>query len=571
LLMMSDHWSILASLPVFMMAGALLFQNIGLQIVPFSLGPRFAGFDSLRSLLRIDSVLGVLGFAIVTLILALMVDIFSRSHAQFFYFLGLLAIYAAIFVIGLANKDAADTLVRRIRAARELKPEACLEADVEAFARRGRDGSPPSIITGYEILLRPADKRRSEPEVRASRRVIWWALGFLVAFPLYGVTYVYHNYESLTRLFPDRAPKSIGASARFVADVFLFATKPCSEIAGGDGTQSASGTGSEDDKARTRAKACAEAEKYAQNLRSNMFVVVLLFLYFSFLIFFPLRYVTSLFEYRSLLKWSKDKGLGLETDVVQKSGLVVSLFFSVVIALMMVHVPFGQIGVFSGLVAAGLSIALRDTLGNLLAGALLIWDGTLKKGDVITIPRSVSSDTGSTYGIVHEMRMRYTVVEDRNTVRRLIPNSVLVANPVESWTHADQKVRLSLRLGVAYGTDLREAKQVMESVCYDVPRILPERPPQALVVNFGESAIEFSLRFWLRDTSEGIRPVISDLLISLFERFEEVGIEVPYPQRDLHIKSVHESVERIATKAVAHQPDWRMFSRRFAMRRPRRD
>jgi len=263
--------SILASLPVFFMAGALLFQNIGLQIVPFSLGPRFAGFPSLRSLLRVDSVLGVLGFALVTLILALMADIFSRPHAQLFYFLGLLALYAAIFIIALAKKDAADILVRRIRAARELKPEACLEADVKAFAERGREGSSPPVVTGYDILLQPAEKRRSEPEPRASRPVIWLALAFLVAFPVYGVTYVYHNYESLTRHLQDRAPKSIAASARFVADVFLFTANPCPDVTRGDGEQSLSGAGSgasgnkpaED----LRAKACSEAEKYAQNLR----------------------------------------------------------------------------------------------------------------------------------------------------------------------------------------------------------------------------------------------------------------------------------------------------------------
>jgi small-conductance mechanosensitive channel len=281
--------------------------------------------------------------------------------------------------------------------------------------------------------------------------------------------------------------------------------------------------------------------------------------------FFPIRYIASLFEYRALLQWSSNQGLGLETDVVQKCGLVISLFITLIMALVLVNVPFGQIGIFSGVAAAGLSVALRDTLGNLLAGALLIWDGTLKKGDVITIPRSVSSDTGGTYGIVREMRMRYTIVEDRNTVRRLIPNSILVANPIESWTHEDQKVRLNLRIGVKYGTDLREAKQIMESVCYDVPRILHDKAPQALVVGFGESAIELSLRFWLRDTSDGIRPVISEVLISLFERFKEAKIEVPFPQRDLNIRSIDQAV---VDGMMAKKPE-SVLSRREQRRVPR--
>jgi small-conductance mechanosensitive channel len=230
--------------------------------------------------------------------------------------------------------------------------------------------------------------------------------------------------------------------------------------------------------------------------------------------------------------------LGLELDVAQTLSTAVTIFFSLLISLIFIDVPLGEIGIFSGIVAAGLSIAMKDTLGNLMAGALLIADGSLKKGDVITIPRTDSNDTGSTYGIIQKMKMRYTVVEDRNTVRRLIPNSILVSSPIESWTHEDSKVRLSLKIGVAYDTDLAKAKQLMESVCYDVSRVLSEKPPQAMVTDFGESSIVLSLRFWLKDTSQGIRPVISEVLINLKQRFDEEGIEIPFPQRDFNLKVI---------------------------------
>ncbi len=214
-------------------------------------------------------------------------------------------------------------------------------------------------------------------------------------------------------------------------------------------------------------------------------------------------------------------------------------------ALIMVNVDFGKLGVMTGFVAAGLSIALRDTLGNLMAGVQLIWDGSLKKGDVISIPNSESTDTGSTYGIVEQVRVRYTVVQDRNTVRRLIPNHVLTSDPIDHWTHEDDKIRLSLRIGVSYsdaGRQLRETKKILESVCYDVPRVLTDKPPQAMLVDFGESALIFSLRFWLDDARDGIRPVISDILINAYERLSEANIQIAYPQRDLHIKAVSEDL-----------------------------
>jgi len=250
-----------------------------------------------------------------------------------------------------------------------------------------------------------------------------------------------------------------------------------------------------------------------------------------------LRFLSALKEYRSLLREENTGDLGLETDVVQTLGLVLTVLLSCMVSLMLVQVPIGEIGLFSGIVAAGLSLALRDTLGNLMAGALLIWDGSLKKGDVITIPQTDTNDTGSTYGIIREMKMRYTVVEDRNTVRRLIPNSMLVTDPIESWTHEHSQVRLSLKVGVAYNTDLAKAKQIMESVCYDVSRIMTSKPPQALVVNFGDHSIDFSLRFWLRDTSAGIRPVISEVLMGIKHRFDEENIVIPFPQQDLWIRN----------------------------------
>jgi len=134
------------------------------------------------------------------------------------------------------------------------------------------------------------------------------------------------------------------------------------------------------------------------------------------------------------------------------------------------------------------------------------------------------------------MTMRYTVVEDRNEVRRLIPNSKLTDNTIENWTHEDRSVRLRVLVDVDYNTDLRMARTLLESVCYEVPKIdTKKQPPKAVVMGFGDSAIHMSLRFWVNEPHKGIRPILSDVYIAITERFKEEGIKIPYPQRELHM------------------------------------
>jgi small-conductance mechanosensitive channel len=234
-----------------------------------------------------------------------------------------------------------------------------------------------------------------------------------------------------------------------------------------------------------------------------------------------------------------DQDVGLNSVTRIKN--IIAVLASMIGALVVMNVDLSSLSLFSGLVAAGLSVALRESITNFFSGLQMSWDGSLKIGDVISIPEGVSSDTGSTYGIVRDIRSRYTVVEDRNTVRRLVPNSRMVSDTIEHWTHEDRSVRLSLRVGIPYLQEprlVRQAQRIMESVCYDVPRVLTNKPPNALLVRYDDSQLTFSLRFWIDDAQNGIRPVISEVLISLYERLSDAGIKIPVPQRDIHIKEL---------------------------------
>jgi small-conductance mechanosensitive channel len=281
---------------------------------------------------------------------------------------------------------------------------------------------------------------------------------------------------------------------------------------------------------------CVKIQNLLNRSQNNRPLFLAKLLFYFVCLYLVFRFYGVLVEVRYKRKPRIPGDLGLQSDVVEQCTQIIAVSAALLLALIIAGVDFSSLGIFAGLLAAGLSVAMKDVLGNVVAGVLLLWGKTIKANDVITIPRSESSDTGATYGVVRRMTMRYTVVEDRNEVRRLIPNSKLTDNTIENWTHEDRSVRLRVLVDVDYHTDLRQARTLLESVCYEVPKIdTKKQPPKAVVIGFGESAIHMSLRFWVNEPHKGIRPILSDVYIAIAERFEEEGIKIPYPQRELHM------------------------------------
>ena len=279
---------------------------------------------------------------------------------------------------------------------------------------------------------------------------------------------------------------------------------------------------------------CASVRSLIEFVQNNRSIFVLKVFYYFVLFYLVLRYCGKVAQIHFHYRPKDPDSLGLQNDVIRQCSEIISISIAFMAALIVAGVDFTSLGLFGGLIGAGLSVAMKDLLGNVVAGILLLWDKTIKKDDVITVSPSSSADTGSTYAIVKKMTMRYTVVEDRNDVRRLIPNSFLTNNVVENWTHEDKKVRLRVVVGVDYETDLRLARTILEAVCYEVPRIETRvNPPKAVVTGFGENSINLALRFFIQDAEKGIRPVISDLYIGIRERFKKENITIPYPRRDI--------------------------------------
>ena len=124
----------------------------------------------------------------------------------------------------------------------------------------------------------------------------------------------------------------------------------------------------------------------------------------------------------------------------------------------------------------------------------------------------------------------------------MIPNETLISEPVENWTHTQRRTRLKVDLIVHHESELREVIALCEAAACATERVLPEPAPKCLFVEFGDSALKLQLRFWIGDAQNGVQNVKSDVLLQIWDRFKAHGVRVPYPQRDLHIRS---SAERV--------------------------
>jgi small-conductance mechanosensitive channel len=185
--------------------------------------------------------------------------------------------------------------------------------------------------------------------------------------------------------------------------------------------------------------------------------------------------------------------------------------------------------IFGGALGLGIGFGMQNITNNLVSGIILLIDRSIKQGDVITV--------GDSYGWVVRLGARYIVVRTRDGVEKLIPNANLIATEITNWSHSDRAVRLHVKVGVSYKSDPFQVRELLLHVADNNPRVLKYPQPNILFVNFGESSLDFELRLWISDPQEGIENVRSAVRFEIWKVFKENGIEIPYPQRDLHIKS----------------------------------
>jgi len=223
-----------------------------------------------------------------------------------------------------------------------------------------------------------------------------------------------------------------------------------------------------------------------------------------------------------------------------KSLKTVLVSLAVIVAINSVGVDLTGLAVLGGLLGVGIGFGLQKIVSNLISGVILLIDKSIKPGDIIAV--------SGTYGWVTALGGRYVSVVTRDGVEHLIPNEILISERVENWTHTQRRTRLKLDVGVHHESDLKQVIAICEDAARATARVLPEPEPKCLFIEFGDSALKLQLRFWIGDAQNGVQNVKSDVLIEIWQRFKQQGVRVPYPQRDLHVRS---SVERASLQALA--------------------
>jgi small-conductance mechanosensitive channel len=212
-----------------------------------------------------------------------------------------------------------------------------------------------------------------------------------------------------------------------------------------------------------------------------------------------------------------------------KSLKIVLVSLAILIAITSVGIDLTALAVVGGAIGLGIGFGFQKTISNLVAGLILLIDESIKPGDIISV--------SGTYGWVTTLGGRYVSVVTRDGVEHLIPNETLISERVENWTHTHSRTRLKLDIGVHRDSDLRRAIGLCEEAARETERVLTDPDPKCLFIEFGDSALKLQLRFWIADAQNGVQNVKSAVLLRIWEKFKEHAVEVPYPQRDLHVRS----------------------------------
>jgi small-conductance mechanosensitive channel len=212
----------------------------------------------------------------------------------------------------------------------------------------------------------------------------------------------------------------------------------------------------------------------------------------------------------------------------QKLASVAILIAAFFIGIDLLGIDLTALAVFSGAFGLAVGFGLQKTFGNLIAGIILLMDRSIKPGDVIVV--------GESFGNVTKIGVRAVSIVTRDGKEHLIPNENLMTQEVENWSYSSRDVRVHIPVGVAYDCDLPLAQKLMIQAATEARRVMKNRPPKVWLVAFGESSVDHEILVWISDPEQGVGSVRSEILNRVWELFRENKIDLPFPQRDLHIK-----------------------------------
>ena len=206
------------------------------------------------------------------------------------------------------------------------------------------------------------------------------------------------------------------------------------------------------------------------------------------------------------------------------------IVLAVLVAMSGLGIDLTALTVLSGAVGVGIGFGLQKVVSNFISGVIILMDESIKPGDTITL--------GDTFGWIRELRARFVSVVTRDGREFLIPNEDFVTTQVVNWSFSDEFVRLDVPFGVSYDSDPHEVTRLAIEAAGTVGRVdASNRRPVCWMTEFGDSSLNFLLRFWIRDPQQGLTNIRGKVLLALWDTFKENGIQIPYPHREVIMKT----------------------------------
>ncbi|MCF8261244.1 MAG: mechanosensitive ion channel [Melioribacteraceae bacterium] len=218
---------------------------------------------------------------------------------------------------------------------------------------------------------------------------------------------------------------------------------------------------------------------------------------------------------------------GLQFTMMKISRYIV-ISIGVIVAFQVIGINLSGLAVVLGFLSVGIGFGLQNVTSNFIAGLILLFERPIKVGDRVTV--------GDTEGDVENINIRSTTIRTLNNITIIVPNSDFISSSVINWTHSDRKIRVDLPVGVSYSSDLDTVIKALKEVAAENKDVLKTPPSEVHLKNFGDSSWDMSLRVWVADPKTHYY-VRSELNCSIVHKFRKYGIEIPFPQRDVHFRN----------------------------------
>ncbi len=253
----------------------------------------------------------------------------------------------------------------------------------------------------------------------------------------------------------------------------------------------------------------------------SLFIFVLIF---AGVITFS-RIVIRAFRLRILSRLNVDEGVSYTLERVTYYTLII---FGAIIAFQFIGINLSGLAVIFGLLSVGIGFGLQNITSNFISGLILLFERPIKIGDRITV--------GETVGDVIAINMRSTTIRSLNNIAIIVPNSEFIETRVTNWSYGDPKVRLDVDVGVSYNSELETVLRCLKEVALENEKVLKNPEPFVFLMEFGDSSWNMQLRCWIAEP-KGMFSIRSALNCAIVGKFRENDVEIPFPQRDLHVRS----------------------------------